>query len=296
LVSGHPNARIRFISDRQWTALVIGSVGEAVWQNKGDFVDIAGFDVTGPNANGIENLGSDVLILGNHVHNIVVPCNSNGGSGINNANYSAHDDDVIGNFVHDARPAADCTAHHGVGIYQSNLRGHIYNNISFHNGTVGIQLWHAAQAVVVANNTVFNNDVNGIVVGAGDSPGGVVNDNSRILNNISVNNGSYGIQEFGVTGAHNRYTRNLVYQNHSGNLTLLTGMASGTIGADPQFVSNTGGSDGDYHLKPKSPAIDAGVAQDAPTVDFEGGVRPQGQGIDIGAYESGASPGEWPWQ
>jgi hypothetical protein len=295
-VSGNSSSRVRFISDRQWAAVIGGTSGEAVWQNLGDYVDIVGFEVSGPNANGIENLGSNVQILSNHVHDIIASCDSNGGSGINNANYSAHDNDINGNIVHDVRAPANCATPHGVGIYHSNLRGHIYNNISFHNGTVGIQLWHAANAVVVANNTVVNNSVNGIVIGAGDSPGGVTNDNSEVENNISVNNAYYGIQEFGQTGSHNQYVNNIVYQNPSGNLTLLTGRASGTITGAPLLVNPTGLSSNDYQLQTQSPAIGAGTSQYAPSQDFQGAVRPSSKAPDIGAFQSGATPGIWPWQ
>jgi hypothetical protein len=294
-LSGTAGARIRFISDVKWGAQVVGGASEADWQNRGDYVDIVGFDVSGASPNGIENLGSNVRIVGNHVHDVTASCDSNGGSGINNANYSAADDDIIANVVHDIRAATTCGAAHGVGIYHSNLRGHVLNNLSFSNGTVGIQLWHAANAVVVANNTVFANGVNGIVIGAGDAPGGVTNDNTIVVNNISVHNADYGIQEFGATGAHNRFLNNLVYQNPSGDLALLQGTASGTVTADPAFVNYTAMFDGDYHLRTGSAATDAGNSQSAPTTDIDGGPRPQGKGWDIGAYESGAAPAQWPW-
>src|SRR5207237_4947552 len=141
--------------------------------------------------------GSFVSISGNVVHDIAASCDDNGGSGINNANYGAQDNSIIGNVVFNVRQAPGCTSRHGVGIYHSNLRGHVSNNVSFGNGTVGIQLWHAANAVVVANNTVFRNGINGMVIGAGDSPGGIINDYSLVVNNIAIDNKFYGIQEFG---------------------------------------------------------------------------------------------------
>jgi hypothetical protein len=45
------------------------------------------------------------------------------------------------------------------------------------------------------------------------------------------------------------------------------------------------GLDGVYRLKAKSPAIDAGTTTGAPRTDFDGVRRPQGRGIDIGAFE-----------
>jgi hypothetical protein len=295
-VSGTSSARIRYISDVQGAAHIVGGTGEEAWLNRGDYVDIMGFDVTGGNPNGIVNLGSNVRILGNIVHDILARCDSIGGSGIDNASYTAHDNDIGGNFVHDVLNSAGCTHPNAVGIYQSDLRGHVYNNISVHNGTQGIQLWHASSGAIVANNTVINNGDDGIVVGAGDAPGGVTNDNTIVVNNIVVGNTPYGIEEFGNTGPNNRYLNNIVFGNASANLKLLTGVAAGTIVADPQFVNNTADAGGDYHLGAKSPAVDGGISANAPTTDFVGGTRPQGRAVDIGAYESGAAAGKWPWQ
>jgi len=45
---------------------------------------------------------------------------------------------------------------------------------------------------------------------------------------------------------------------------------------------------GDYHLTALSPAIDAGsTTDDVPVSDFDGEVRPQGKGVDMGADETG---------
>jgi hypothetical protein len=182
-----------------------------------------------------------------------------------------------------------------VGIYHANLRGRVYNNLIMLCGAEGIQLWHASNAVIVANNTVVDTDDTGILIGAGDSPGGITNDNSIVINNIVANNRRYGILEYGITGPHNRYLNNIVFGSSIANLQLKTGTASGTIVADPQFANNSGTISGDYRLGANSPGIDAGIAENAPTMDIAGGTRPQGKAIDIGAYEGGAAPAKWPW-
>jgi hypothetical protein len=41
----------------------------------------------------------------------------------------------------------------------------------------------------------------------------------------------------------------------------------------------------DFRLREGSPAIDAGASDLAPKTDFAGAVRPQGDGVDLGAYE-----------
>ena len=55
--------------------------------------------------------------------------------------------------------------------------------------------------------------------------------------------------------------------------------ASGNLSVDPQI-------DATWHLAPGSMCIDAGVATEAPAVDFDGDPRPQGGGVDIGADEA----------
>jgi hypothetical protein len=55
---------------------------------------------------------------------------------------------------------------------------------------------------------------------------------------------------------------------------------------NPMFA-NPG--DGDFHLLPGSPAIDAGITLLEVTNDLDGNPRPQGAGYDIGAYEMPAA-------
>ena len=57
-------------------------------------------------------------------------------------------------------------------------------------------------------------------------------------------------------------------------------LGEGNIDADPQFLP------GGFSLSPGSPCVDAGTADRAPNNDIRGVARPQGDGWDIGAYES----------
>ncbi|MDQ2989981.1 MAG: DUF1565 domain-containing protein [Pseudomonadota bacterium] len=292
--SGTATGRIRYVSDTKWGAKIVGSGTEAMWTNNGDYTDIVGFDITGTGRLGILNWASYTSMSGNHVHNLTVSggCTGNGGAGMMNANYSGSDDDIIGNVVHDVGVPGSCN---GVqGIYHANLRGHIFNNIVYRVSSFGIHLWHAANNVVIANNTSFANGSSsmggGIVIGSGDSPGGIVLDNTKVINNIVYNNPRASITEYcysGVmcVGPNNTIANNLVYGNGSG-IHLLTGSASATITADPQFVNYQANGSGDYHLKSTSPAIDKGVTASAPVTDINNLARPLGAALDIGAYEN----------
>ena len=295
--SGVADARITYISEQKWEAHIIGDVVDrSAWDNRGNYVDIIGFDVSGIGRTGLYNDGSHVRFIANHVHDIAGPTSAlcdNGGAGIFHGNYSGSDNDTIGNRVHDIgwTNASQCATSGSQvhGIYHANLGGHILNNLVYHNRAYGIHLWHAASDVVISGNTVFNNGSSGLVVGAGDKPKGNRADNCLVSNNILAYNSRYGFVESGNTGTHNRYLKNLTYENKLGPLQLQNGNVADTITADPQFVNYTGDSRGDYRLKPGSPAIRSGTTEGAPVDDIEDRSR-SGSGIDIGAYQSAAGP------
>lgn len=296
--SGTSAAHIRFVSTVQWGAKIVSKMGmpSTTWQNNGNYVDIVGFDITGDGNEGILNEASYDTFVGNHVHNYPATfCNlpSPTGAGINSgANYTAHDNDVIGNVVHDIGIPGKCSV--GQGIYHANLRGHIYNNVSYNNGAYGICLWHAATENTIANNVLFSNGLGGIWLGA--SYGSVSNNLSVVSNNIIYNNKGYAIREEGAVGSSNQYLNNIIYGNPRG-VVLINGKAVGTISTDPQFVNPTGNfMTGNYHVKSTSPAINKGTHIGAPTIDFDGGLRPSGGGWDVGAYQNSSTPAAWPYE
>ncbi|MDB5960783.1 MAG: hypothetical protein JWP59_2077, partial [Massilia sp.] len=169
-----------------------------------------------------------------------------------------------------------------------------YNNVVYRVSAWGIHLWHAANNVVIANNTVFANGSSsmggGIETGSGDSPGGIVLNNTSVINNVVYKNPGASITQYcysGVSciGSGNVTANNLVYGNGRG-VSLRVGSATNTIAADPQFVNYLPTGTGDYRLKSSSPAVNKGTASKAPTVDIDGRARPLGGAIDIGAYEN----------
>ena len=56
----------------------------------------------------------------------------------------------------------------------------------------------------------------------------------------------------------------------------------GNVDANPLFLDMEGG---DFRLNVSSPCLDSGTPDGAPATDFDGVARPQGSGIDMGAYE-----------
>ena len=289
--------RITYQSTKRWGAKLVPLTEPAranspvAWDNRGNYVDIDGFDIDGRGyqggiqwSTGIYNGGSHDAILHNHVHHIAtnIPCTSAGGSGIGvDSYYRGVKSDVIGNSVHDIGPAG-CRFVHGIYI---NTPGTVRNNIVYRIAAAGIHLWHDATNVIIVNNTVTASNT-GIVVGAGDfyytrGP----NDHTDVMNNIVYDN-KIGICEQGATGKNNRYRNNLVYQNTSADWRLLNGLVhQGTVAQPPGFVAYSRSGTPDFRLAASSPAVGTGLPGQAGTIDFHGKPRPPNDGIDLGALQ-----------
>ncbi|CAN7769320.1 DUF1565 domain-containing protein [Paenibacillus sp. LjRoot153] len=299
--SGTATDRISYVSDTKWGAKIVppaleSPVTEFIWDNRGNYVDIDGFEVDGRlDKNGIStkalmglyNSSSYTVIKNNYVHHVATTndaCTNHGGAGIN-TDYWVYgvNSSIIGNVVHDIGPPG-CSFIYGIYISTSGI---VKNNLVYNNGGAGIHLWHDANHIDIANNTVFSSE-SGIIVGGGDyyhttGPADYVN----VSNNIVIDT-TYGISERGDVGPHNTYTNNLTYRNSTYNWSLNPTQGNthtGTIIADPQFVNYISTGGGDYHLGSRSPAIDAGASTYAPATDLDGIPRPYGAGYDIGAYE-----------
>ncbi|KAF2957851.1 hypothetical protein AS159_05480 [Thermotoga sp. Ku-13t] len=67
--------------------------------------------------------------------------------------------------------------------------------------------------------------------------------------------------------------------------TNITTLGSGNLYGDPLFVRPACSSEGDYHLRDRSPAIDRGTPTNAPCDDLEGRPGPQRSSYDVGCYE-----------
>ncbi|MDQ1811862.1 DUF1565 domain-containing protein [Massilia sp. CCM 9210] len=292
--SGQPGARIAYVSTERWGARIVPperSASKAAWDNRGNYVDIVGFDVDGSAhrggtrwSSGIYNGGSHDIIRSNHVHHIAqkVACTSNGGAAIGvDGYYRGVQAQVIANLVHDIGPAG---CRFVQGIYVSTT-GSVKNNVVYRVAEAGIHLWHDARNVVVSNNTVTGSNT-GIVVGGGDfyhtsGP----NDHTAVYNNIVYDN-RMGISEQGRTGRNNSYRNNLVYKNSRYDWRLKNGLThSGTVSSAPLFVGDIKVALPNFSLSASSPAIGRATPMHAAPTDFNGRPRNVFSGFDIGAYQ-----------
>lgn len=284
---GSEEHRIKYISDTKWAASIQPDNFETPVAVNGDYVTFEGFEVYGQSTHGIIVGGSYTSITGNHVYGMAPftwQCTNNGGAGIvtYSEGYLVHDVDISGNLVHDIGPQTFCNFIHG--IYISTDRNKVINNIVYNTSGWGIHGWHAVRNSVIANNLVFGNRRGGIVLGAGDAPGGVITDNCTVVNNIIINNKGNGVDEMGETGL-NKYENNLVYSNKGEAFRLQNGnIDKFTVNADPEFINSKPDGSGDFHLKPDSPCINAGTLLCAPSADMECNVRPMDRNMDIGPY------------
>lgn len=290
--SGHP---VTYAAQHKWQAKLVGhgsGDGTTVIGMAGGYTIVKDFDITGPNANGFNlttngTAASYNQAVGNYIHDMVTPCDGNSGAGITSGsggnNYAGvGHESAIGNLIVNLVAAGGCPGGHQASAIAMMLPyGIVANNIVMNCGDA-IEAWHAATNTVFFGNVVLNSG-RGLSMGAGDSPGGITNNNSIVQNNIIVNGSGPAIIETGGTGTNNVYKDNLVFGGNT-SIQLSNGLkATGTITANPMFVNNTGTASGDYRLQSNSPARGAGLALAGITTDFAGDARPQSGATDIGA-------------
>ena len=119
------------------------------------------------------------------------------------------------------------------------------------------------------NSTFFGNAAQG-------NGGGVYDRYSVFLTNCIVWGNSAEKEGQAIYPVHAEAPR-VTYSCIEGGYT-----GEGNIDTPPLFV-NPG--EGDVAFQAGSPCIDAGTSKDAPATDIQGAFRPQGNGVDMGAYE-----------
>jgi hypothetical protein len=167
----------------------------------------------------------------------------------------------------------------------------IYNNLISNEGSIAIQLWHAADHVHVYNNTIDRAHM-GILAGTGDQ--GAVNGAVFDVSNNLVSNSYYGIYAEDGGGStlspNSSFDNNLTYNNtidwrykHAdSNLDILSYFRTiNNTNGNPKYVQP---GTGQYNLLRTSSATGKGRNSDyTPAVDLNGIVRPSRP--SVGAYE-----------
>jgi hypothetical protein len=166
-------------------------------------------------------------------------------------------------------------SHHCVNINDNTAPVILTNNVIANNGCVGVIIHGNSQNVTITNNTISAGRYDGILVW------GPTASASLIRNNI-VTDSNFGINA-GDGGTIVRMDHNNAYGNRRGDYNYDSALSeANNISQDPRFVD---AANGDYRLRFGSPSIDSGTAVDAPDHDVLGTARPQGSGLDMGAYE-----------
>ncbi len=181
------------------------------------------------------------------------------------------------------------TQTHGAGYALSAEAGGVlerlrfYNNIAYQCGMAGLMIPSYGTGTIrncaITNNTLYRNGnsyFGGIVVGEWTSP---IHD-IVIRNNIVSDNAAYQIKVWSRDGISRITVDHNLINGFRGAEDEIKG--SDSIEGDPRFVDP---ARADFRLREDSPAIDRGAAEGASNVDFAARKRPQGRGVDIGAYE-----------
>ena len=203
------------------------------------------------------------------------------------------------------------TSEYGAGIQISSIDAVVLiagNDVRFNQATGadysagGIYIDDVGTMVTVVNNVVAHNDNRGVK--------GVNYTEIELINNTIVSNGNIAVEMhawpisstipmtatvvnniiadhpdcafFGFFNAVFVVRNNDVVGHGPDDCGAAIISQSDNINTDPLFADE---ANGDYHLTFKSPTINKGAMDSAPLVDIEGITRPQGTGIDMGAYE-----------
>ncbi|MHC3469503.1 choice-of-anchor Q domain-containing protein [Streptomyces sp. 7R007] len=308
--NGTASAYITFAADHAGRALIDLSAdhdaNDFPFENEGNYVRITGFEVTGPTAKqGIHLSGSHNVVDHNDVHGIRrhVTCTSSSaanGDGLGDDSETSGNA-FVANTVHDVGPDGECQYTHG--IYPSGGGDLMQNNIAYDNAGSGLRFNSNLVGATISNNLVFANRQHGISI-SGDDDSDETAAGFVITNNIIVDNGSSGIYvNANADSDDNEYGHNLFHGNDGADFTnsdrdnWTPDNAEGEVDDDPGLVDYQADGSGDYHPTADSPCVNAGTAKGAPGTDFDGVLRPQGDGYDIGPYEyvsgggSGGGPG-----
>jgi hypothetical protein len=264
------------------------------------------------NAQGVDIVGADrVRVAGNYVHNVtnigiyakgnsrnpvfennllVNIGDANNGHALMlgqdtddyrlvDGNYETYDGIARNNVVVNATWSCVATS--------SSYNVHIYNNSCYNTGTSthgSIFLSNESSIGQTGANIEIRNN---IVYGSANNP--VVKIDNNAMSSYTTLYIDHNI--YYVSGGAPKFTwdeaglSNSSFSSWQTQIAARTGHADSSIVANPLYSDTSTSSSTALTLQATSPAINAGVTSSYVTTDKQGTARPQGSGVDIGAYE-----------
>ena len=294
--SGTPTDWIVIRAEHRWGAVLDGrdqasAIGVEIG---GSYLRLEGFEIRGTGRYGVEVYhGHDVVVAENHVHDIGRLCTDEAGG---RAGINAYAPGLVieRNVIHSigrlgpgeggCRPANAYWQNHDHGIYHGIGDHVVVRNNLFYDHTRGwaIQRYDGDGTVVDGLAIVNNTFVGGNPNRAGQVMIATPTRNLLIANNIFSRPNLAAIR---VDGAGSSGT---ISNNLTDGTALVDGPVTGLaqvanrIRLDPGFEDPDGL---DFHLRPDSPAIGAGVPSASAELDLDGTSRPAGSAPDLGAYQ-----------
>src|SRR5437016_3851794 len=280
-----------FRAEHKWGAVLDGQgtpgvqgVSDAGVHFSASFVRVEGFEIRGMWHDGVDMGATDIVLSGNHIHNVGGYCES---SGLGISAIAAYSSNVVieQNVIHDigrlspgqfgCSPSSDYWQNHDHGIYLSDGVYVIIRNNVFYNMVHGWDVHRygtTCDQVYVVNNTFAypNPNRDGHIILASTTTNLYIEDNIFYLPG----------QNIGISG-----TQSGAFIDHNLSTAAVGGggIGSNIENTDPQFVNP---SALEFRLQAGSPAVDAGTILSIVLGDVLGIIRPQGAGYDIGAFES----------
>lgn len=229
---GAPDRRITYLSDTQYGAHLVCVAGnseknqEAIWNARGSYTDIVGFDIDGQLVQKQSRIGIYLnydlqgnptgynRVLGNKIHGLERCGSSASPTGTTeftaSSPHNTYDGNVVYSIGNTCQTQGFAAGVSGQGVYISNPYDIVTNNIFYDIGyanasSPGYAIWSNHQGAsndFIANNLMFENGA-GVVLGWQTDPSLPATrytmpglDNMTITNNIIVHNKGWGIAEY----------------------------------------------------------------------------------------------------